>query len=276
MKFAIPRLLSVAVLAAFSSAASAEDAITFQAWGNGAGDAPAIGAGDSLSVSKSLPRSNYAGNPALLHSAWAHAGGTPWYTFQLTAAADVSISLNPTTAGAIFNPGMTVWASGATMFDGGTGVNVEFANNGTAAPHSFNAVGQIGDAGTLWSSGVNGNQLETLAYAVTGASHLSSDAGGTGWDEDILTGFHDVSISNTYENGITGVANAGGNFISMAFNDMQPGWYTVFIGGTNHALSTVSYDLAVNVAAVPEPEAYAMMLAGMGLVGFMARRRRAA
>ncbi len=31
-----------------------------------------------------------------------------------------------------------------------------------------------------------------------------------------------------------------------------------------------------NVAAVPEPETYAMMLAGLGLVGFMARRRRKA
>jgi choice-of-anchor A domain-containing protein len=31
-----------------------------------------------------------------------------------------------------------------------------------------------------------------------------------------------------------------------------------------------------NLAAVPEPEAYAMLLAGLGLVGFMARRRRSA
>jgi hypothetical protein len=31
-----------------------------------------------------------------------------------------------------------------------------------------------------------------------------------------------------------------------------------------------------NVAAVPEPETYAMMLAGLGLMGFIARRRKAA
>jgi hypothetical protein len=34
--------------------------------------------------------------------------------------------------------------------------------------------------------------------------------------------------------------------------------------------------VGVNVAAVPEPETYALMLAGLGVVGFVARRRRRA
>lgn len=45
-------------------------------------------------------------------------------------------------------------------------------------------------------------------------------------------------------------------------------------GRTDAALTSVSYNFAVS--AVPEPETYAMMIAGLGLVGFAARRRKSA
>ncbi len=39
--------------------------------------------------------------------------------------------------------------------------------------------------------------------------------------------------------------------------------------------STITASVAAPMAAVPEPETYAMLLAGLGLVGFAARRRKA-
>lgn len=43
----------------------------------------------------------------------------------------------------------------------------------------------------------------------------------------------------------------------------------------NTITPSASYAGTINVAAVPEPETYGMLLAGLGVVGFLARRRKA-
>jgi len=42
----------------------------------------------------------------------------------------------------------------------------------------------------------------------------------------------------------------------------------------NNEFLRISLDQPLAVAAVPEPESYALMLSGLGLVGWVARRRR--
>ncbi|UJO99896.1 MAG: FxDxF family PEP-CTERM protein, partial [Nitrosomonas sp.] len=167
-----------------------------------------------------------------------------------------------------FAPGLTVWATGAAKFDGGTeGFASEISAAGFGTPHSFNATGAIGDTGTLWmANGQGGNVIETLGYAVSGPAAFT--AADTGWGETVFTGAHDVSLTNTFENGVTGSTSA--NLASLTFNDLAPGWYTVYVGGTNHASAGGAF--ALTVSAVPEAETWAMLLAGLGLVGWRLRR----
>ncbi|MES2126017.1 MAG: FxDxF family PEP-CTERM protein [Pseudomonadota bacterium] len=64
-----------------------------------------------------------------------------------------------------------------------------------------------------------------------------------------------------------------GDFTSMGLSPIQlsAGVYTWHVEGSNPSESNYAGELSVN--AVPEPETYGMLLAGLGVVGFMARRR---
>jgi hypothetical protein len=53
---------------------------------------------------------------------------------------------------------------------------------------------------------------------------------------------------------------------------LAAGNYTMFLSETN---AVVDYQMDFNVSAVPEPETYAMLLAGLGLLGAVARRKKA-
>jgi hypothetical protein len=96
-----------------------------------------------------------------------------------------------------------------------------------------------------------------------------------------------IGANNSSENVPTGVLNID---VTTSLRAMQGGatrfgWAMIpFAGGTNgidfhsseYETPAVRPLLTVEVAPVPEPEAYALLLAGLGLVGFMARRRRMA
>lgn len=78
------------------------------------------------------------------------------------------------------------------------------------------------------------------------------------------------SVSSTTWSGIT-----GGTTSSLSFSGgAAPGSYTLTVSGykVTPALAG-SYAGNISISPVPEPETYAMLLAGLGLLGLSARRR---
>ncbi len=66
---------------------------------------------------------------------------------------------------------------------------------------------------------------------------------------------------------------AGANeFLTLSSFLLASGKYDLIVTGLNSA-APAAYSGTITVAAIPEPETYALMLAGLGVIGFMAKRR---
>lgn len=111
-------------------------------------------------------------------------------------------------------------------------------------------------------------------FTFTGASFTSS--GSTSGLSFALPGTPGISFSDVDLNGVSGTValfnGATSFFVSnVAANNL--GSYTLTVMGTASAPSA-NYGVTLNVSAVPEPSSYAMVLAGLGLIGFMSKRRQ--
>jgi hypothetical protein len=101
--------------------------------------------------------------------------------------------------------------------------------------------------------------LVTIAYTpTTNIDFLSATINGTPFSFS-PTGVNEVGfLAQTFMTGpltltVTGMAGAG----------LEPGTDI-----------SASYSGTINITPVPEPQTYALLLAGLGVVGFVARRRR--
>ncbi len=125
-------------------------------------------------------------------------------------------------------------AVGSALYDSGT-----TAYGGGAAALSFSGINTSLSAGTY------------IAYlTVAGvASPVDSSVGFAGSSSD---------------------GGLGGGFYFLNSNGTDP----LTLGDTWSDYYVPSMQFTATIAPIPEPETYAMMLAGLGLLGFMARRRK--
>ena len=156
---------------------------------------------------------------------------------------------------------------------------------GFGAANNFNTANAGGSAGDL-AEATDGTLFLTLkGHAIDAAGNTFVGTGaniGTTTPTGFGTGLADVDtsaggIANAFFN-TNGVAAAFGGGpadfqLGSSFSGLNPVYPNECPGG--QACVRGSADFTGNVAAIPEPGTYALLLAGLGAVGFVARRRKA-
>jgi probable HAF family extracellular repeat protein len=149
-------------------------------------------------------------------------------------------------------------------------------SGGFSYAHSINDTGQV--AGWSASASTAGG-IHAFITGTNGGG--MTDLGTLGGDYSYALGINDagqvVGVSSTTEGGIGGTPHAfitGPNGMGMTdLNSLvsQPGGValTEAVGINNHG-QVIALG---GIPPIPEPETYAMFMAGLGLLGFIARRR---
>jgi len=220
----------------------------------------------------------FSGNPALTYDAWGMQGA--FTNFYLPTSAQ-SVTIDARSSAGNF-PAFSIFRTNVA-YSGDT-VGQDTPAELTGQIHKFNSVGQAGDPGIIWATGTNGI-VETLGYASSSSNNYVNSYGG-----QVNSGAHDISIDNLFETGVSGSTGVTGNpafattkrFATLTLNDLQAGWYALFVGGADAA--GTGGDITVKVtasalastytppAAVPVPGA--VWLFGSALAGFLGMKRK--
>ena len=153
-------------------------------------------------------------------------------------------------------------------------IAVAFTNNSGGSLNSFT----LGFDGEQWRNGGNASaQTMKLEYGfgatMAAVSNWTAPGGSFDWASPVVGSTAGAVVGNT----VGLVANRGGTVSTnwAAGDTLWVRWVEFNDSGNDHSLAIDNVTFSVTAAAVPEPSTYAMLLAGLGAVGFLARRRRA-
>jgi len=222
---------------------------------------------------------------------WGDSHKVRWYTFTLLNASDVTITAaakadaTTSSVGGLL-PGFSLYSGNAVSaaYDNSylswqyrKTLSPETVTPVWNAPTGSNLYGSLNTKGALTPglAGYEGSLNARGNVTMGNDAGAQSTLGFIGYAVDGDAG----NFSMGFEAGIVGDGVKDGH-VSKTFH-LAAGVYSVIIGGADYAQSLdptgadalKSYGISATVAAVPEPESYALFLAGLGLMAGIGRRR---
>jgi len=187
-------------------------------------------------------------------------------------------------AGIVF--ATATFGSSAVMAQTGGGTT---ATIGTT-PQVLDLTDGSGFFGDTLAMGNNGATFaDHFTFSVTGTMPMNFDAIVSSISRTADTGLDFSALSLYRVGGGTGTGGTGADTLitsgtslqtgsmdvwTLSSDNLQAGDYYLLVSGNLVSDTAGSFGGAVMLAPVPEPETYGMMLAGLGVLGFLARRRK--
>lgn len=152
-----------------------------------------------------------------------------------------------------------------------------------------NGSGFFGDTFAMNNNGAT--FADHFTFSVTGTTSMNFDAIVSSISRTADTGLDFSGLSLYRVGGGTGTGGTAGDTLitngssmstgqmdvwTLSSDNLTAGDYYVLVSGNLVSDTSASFGGAVMLAPVPEPETYGMMLAGLGVLGFLARRRKQA
>lgn len=186
----------------------------------------------------------------------------------------------------------------ATATFGSSAVMAQTTGGGTTAPtigttpqvlDLTNGSGFFGD--TLAMNNNGAMFADHFTFSVTGTTSSNFDAIVSSISRTADTGLDISGLSLYRVGGGTGTGGTGMDTLissgtqvnkgamdvwSVSSSNLSAGDYYLLVSGNMVSNTAASFGGAVMLAPVPEPETYGMMIAGLGVLGFLARRRKQA
>ena len=218
---------------------------------------------------------------------WADATDSDWgdshrgrfFRFTLSTTASVVISVtrggNGTATGAtgIFLPAFSLYSGLGTLSPKAAGHDsseLSIASRPAGTEGNFRSISD-------WSLGndptynVAGNATSGVLYEAELAyfTYIGNAADGTSANYGDALGINGDGLADGY--------------VTATFNDLNPGDYSLFVGGANYAAQSVetgptypTYAFTATVETVPEPSTWVLITMGIGFAGYQLRRRKIA